>query len=203
MKIYHYHPETKEYIGESEAAKSPLKENVYLIPAFATELAPFLEDGKIPHFENNQWINKDIVQPILEAKKTLEESKQEKINQLKSNRDIALNNSIYSINIDGEGCEFYLKTSDLQAIKGRIDYLVNDIETSSWGCADGRRVQLNKTAFKSLYKQINENDETVYDLYAEKIEEIDNITSDGEYFDENNNKITPLQKLENININFN
>lgn len=132
----------------------------------------------------------------------LSEAKNEKKQRLKTNRDEALNNSTYSISVNGEGCEFYLRTSDLAAIKGRIDNLSNDTATSSWGCVDGKRVELNKAAFQSLFRNINLNDENVFNSYAKKVEEIDNITSDGEYFDENNNQITPLQELENININF-
>lgn len=34
-------------------------------------------------------------------------------------------------------------------------------------------------------------------------DEISSITIDGEYYDENNEPITPFQALENINVNFN
>lgn len=119
----------------------------------------------------------------------LQKAKESKKQALKANRDNALNNSIYSININGEGCNFYLRNSDLSAIKARIDGLSNDTSTSSWGCTSGRRVELNKTAFQSLYRHINVNDETVYNLYAEKVEEINNATN--------------LEDLNNININFN
>lgn len=46
MKIYHYHPITKEYLGEGLADKDPMIENNWLIPANATDLEPLHEkDG--------------------------------------------------------------------------------------------------------------------------------------------------------------
>lgn len=171
---------------------------IYLKEPNTNQIVEFQNEASIGiSFEG--WIRLNEEQSLIyELQKTKECKKQ----ALKANRDNALNNSIYSISVNGEGCDFYLRTSDLAAIQGRINNLPNNTETMSWGCTDGRRVQLNKTAFESLYRHIGINDETVYNLYAEKLDEIENITSDGEYFDENNNPITPLQALENININF-
>lgn len=40
MKVYHYHPESGEYLGSSEARKSPLDPNAVLIPGNATTDPP-------------------------------------------------------------------------------------------------------------------------------------------------------------------
>lgn len=147
----------------------------------------------VPDDENNsdyQKIQRWIASGgIVEPYDQLEECKESKKQLLRINRDNALNNSIYSVSVEGSGCDFYLRTSDLAAIQARIDSLPNDTATKSWGCADGRRVELNKAAFQSLYRHISVNDETVYNLYAEKLQEIEQAET--------------LEELENININFN
>lgn len=56
MKIYNFHPITKEYIGENYADESPLEKGVYLLPSFATFIAPpELGENQTAVFENDQW----------------------------------------------------------------------------------------------------------------------------------------------------
>lgn len=58
MKIYNYHSITGELLSESEADKSPLEKNVYLIPAYATKKKPpKVSDGEVCVFnlESNKW----------------------------------------------------------------------------------------------------------------------------------------------------
>ncbi len=56
MQIYHYHSETKALITSSPAKESPLEPGVFLIPGFATDVAPpdFVE-GQARVFVNGQW----------------------------------------------------------------------------------------------------------------------------------------------------
>lgn len=56
MKIYNYHPHTGVFVGEGVADPSPLEENVWLVPAHATEIAPppFGADSQAV-FENGGW----------------------------------------------------------------------------------------------------------------------------------------------------
>jgi hypothetical protein len=58
MKIYHYNKNTKEFIGESDAEKSPLDKS-YLIPAFATIKKPNKKKGFVSLFVNDEWILKE------------------------------------------------------------------------------------------------------------------------------------------------
>lgn len=56
MKIYNFHPETGEYLGESEADKSPLEKDVWLVPANATEKKPpTAGENEIPVFSEEGW----------------------------------------------------------------------------------------------------------------------------------------------------
>lgn len=56
MLIYNYDRETNEFLGSREARKSPLEDNVWLIPASSTTIAPPSEkDGFVRCFINGSW----------------------------------------------------------------------------------------------------------------------------------------------------
>ncbi len=154
--------------------------------------------------EVQEWIaDGGIIEKECSDEELLKKLKTKKILKLKENKSAALDKQIYTVNIADKGdCSFYLKTSDLAVIQARISSLSNDTATKSWGCVGGRRIELNKAAFQSLLKHINANDETVYNLYAEKLEEIESVVIDGDYINDDNQPITAFQYLENININF-
>jgi len=72
--IFNYHPITKEYLDEVEAKRSPADiEEVYLIPAYATDIKPNLQEGKITKFVDGAWVYENIPTPPIPAKPTLEE----------------------------------------------------------------------------------------------------------------------------------
>ncbi|EKE03678.1 MAG: hypothetical protein ACD_20C00169G0008 [uncultured bacterium] len=75
MKIYNYHPITREFISESTADESPLEKGVYLIPGNATKIAPpQAGENEIACFENGSWLIKtDFRGKIYYKKDTLEE----------------------------------------------------------------------------------------------------------------------------------
>jgi len=64
-EIYKYNARTKEYTGVGQGQLDPLetkiqKENIYLVPANATIIAPpEPEEGKVIIFEDGGWIKKD------------------------------------------------------------------------------------------------------------------------------------------------
>jgi hypothetical protein len=52
MKIYNYHPVTREYIGEEDARSNPVTIGACLVPAYATsEKPPIPEAGKVRVFD--------------------------------------------------------------------------------------------------------------------------------------------------------
>lgn len=58
MKIFNYHPETLEFIGESLADESPLEPGVFLVPANATIKEPIGPvNGTSVRFINGDWEN--------------------------------------------------------------------------------------------------------------------------------------------------
>jgi len=186
--IYHYHPKTKEFLEQTEAAKSPLEKDVYLIPAFATEQHPLFEPGKISYFENGQWINKEIVQPATEKEKTekelLEDLKNSKIVEIKQ---ICDQKNIESITchaapiVDSEGelgeeVHFVFKTdrhpTNPAADPGSILLSAALIGSTNYFTknSDGEKicVQINEQIARSLLAHLKKRNENNFKL-AEKI----------------------------------
>jgi len=63
MKIYHYHPETRDYLGFDSADESPLELDVYLIPAYATDIEPPMAHEKqkvVFNLGTNEWRIEEI-----------------------------------------------------------------------------------------------------------------------------------------------
>jgi hypothetical protein len=57
--IYHYHPETKEYMEPEEADYSPVNPNTPIIPAFATDIKPpTVNDKQKAVFIGGKWVIK-------------------------------------------------------------------------------------------------------------------------------------------------
>lgn len=56
MNIHNYSPITGEYVGTSKAQKSPLEDDVYLIPAHSTKTAPPVANkGFARVFDGKDW----------------------------------------------------------------------------------------------------------------------------------------------------
>jgi hypothetical protein len=68
MNIYHYDPETFQYLGESVADPSPREPDVWLIPAHATIIAPDVEpnEEEVLVFEEGVWVTKVKEEPVVE-----------------------------------------------------------------------------------------------------------------------------------------
>lgn len=65
--IYNYHPATKQYLQSSVADESPLEKDVWLYPAFSTDVEPLSEkEDKIVVFneEQNIWEYREIHQEV-------------------------------------------------------------------------------------------------------------------------------------------
>jgi hypothetical protein len=74
MKIYNYHPDTFEYIGQGEADQDPLDPTHWLIPGNSVVLPPpDSVEGKTINFneETQTWVYRDIPPPPEDPSKSL------------------------------------------------------------------------------------------------------------------------------------
>jgi hypothetical protein len=56
VRIFHYHPDTRAFLGEGEAGESPLEPGAFLIPAHATDQAPPNPGpNQVPVFDGAAW----------------------------------------------------------------------------------------------------------------------------------------------------
>lgn len=78
MKIYNYHHQTKEYMGESNASVDPLEsknqdKSIFLIPANATKIKPRgCAKNEVAIFPDNKWVIKKDYRGIWFDKTTKE-----------------------------------------------------------------------------------------------------------------------------------
>lgn len=64
MNIYYYNPDTGVYAGQGVADESPLEENVWLVPAYATPAEPpSVTETTQAVYVNNAWEVQTIPQP--------------------------------------------------------------------------------------------------------------------------------------------
>lgn len=64
MLVFHFDPETGVLIGSSEAMKSPLEKDKFLVPANATDIAPPQPlEGSVTVFRNGAWEYEPIPAP--------------------------------------------------------------------------------------------------------------------------------------------
>ena len=137
MKIYNYDGASGEYIGQSEAQKSPLEENVYLIPANATDKQPLIskkgfavcfkegawqyvkdERGVIYYDENNREVKiTSLGQDTSGLRETPKEPPTEQLREAKTAELAAWTHSM------GDSCKINLKNFGL--INGGYRYLLN------------------------------------------------------------------------------
>jgi hypothetical protein len=76
MKIYHYDSSTGAFAGTSEADPNPRRAGLFLIPAFATEVAPpSVSEKQFACWNVSEWELKDILEPEPELTKKPEKPK--------------------------------------------------------------------------------------------------------------------------------
>lgn len=89
VKVYNYHPDTKEYVGSNDAVESPLEPGKYLLPAHATfDAPPEIPVGKRCIWVASEWALEDapvpepVPEPIVPHVPTADEIKNERLKAL-------------------------------------------------------------------------------------------------------------------------
>lgn len=176
-----------------------------------------------PVISTMQWVECDISVKIgwlfvdgifkesnLSDPEILENAKNQKIAQLKINRANEMElttpkqGSLQVYEIDGVVRTFKIKISDIAVLNSRIIRLQNAITgtTAQWTDIDGNRLDLTLDQFRNLASHLDVRDQILFGIYTEKLAAINSISVDGEYFDVNQEAITPLMALANIDITF-
>ena len=186
-KIVYGYDKDKKYTNNlilDYTDKAPVT-NKWLIPKNYTEievLAP--KEGYDIYFENNEWVYKEIEKEP-EKEETLEEVKQNKINELKSKRDkeevepIEYSDNLYDYD-DKSRDRLYIARQALEDTKQ---------ESILWTTADNKRVELKVEDFvaintnaavrsNELHVKYNTLKEQVID--AETKEEVESIKWESE-----------------------
>lgn len=137
MQIYHYHPETGEYLGEGTADESPLEPGVYLVPANATTTAPpTAMTGKVRVWRG-EWQFEDV-----QAEVPLDPEYEPSIDELKAAKIAAIRAARHAVEFGGIMHDGVMYDSDATA---RAKYgetrdvfaLMPDMVVEGWKASDG------------------------------------------------------------------
>jgi hypothetical protein len=172
--VYSYNPITFEYIGETIARRSPLdKEEVYLIPAHATEKKPIFVENKITKWNGEDWILEDIPLPPPPPVPTFDEIKRQKLSEIYNAR---INFQYADLMIDGKAYK-----STLNA-KNKFYFLLNQRTAAQypveWRLADGITwVQLSKDQARQIYNAMQDQENSAYKRETDLIMQVNSATT--------------------------
>lgn len=147
MKIFNYHPTNGELIGESLADESPLETGVFLIPAFATDVAPPAPvAGKSIVFAGGTW---QIVDVAVTAPPAADEPTPEQLHEkARRERDVAVSNIVVTTQsgktFDGD------ETSQTRMSRAIIG--MDDPDVMPWKLADNTIATVSKAELREALR---------------------------------------------------
>lgn len=149
MQIYHYHPDSGEYMGTGVADPSPLEPGVWLIPANATQVIPPLPTaGKVRRWSGAEWVLENApAQPLdPEYEPSFADLVAAKMDRINEGKNVALDGGFMH---DG-----VLFDSDAKA---RLAYLELALKlgqdgaySTMWKASTGSWVTMDATLFAAL-----------------------------------------------------
>jgi hypothetical protein len=151
MQIYHYHPDTREYLGHGPADPSPLEPGVWLVPGFATSITPPTPaPGKVRVFNGAGWdlVSADPDSPPVDPgfEPSLEDILATKMEAINNGKNRALDG--------GFSHDGILFDSDTKARLAYLELAVKLAQDSTystpWKASRGQWVQMDAALFAAL-----------------------------------------------------
>lgn len=151
MKVYHYDIGTKLFVGVADAHPDPMREDGFLVPAFATKIAPpSLAPNEAARWESDHW---GIV-PIVIDPRT---GDLEPVNLVRYAADVRWRLETGGTGIVSENVSIPLATdrdSQVKAFVARYQADQDPQLTVNWKCADGNWRALDAAAIQTASNAI-------------------------------------------------
>ncbi|WP_186307053.1 DUF4376 domain-containing protein [Mesorhizobium amorphae] len=151
MKVYHFNTNNKLLTGVADAHPNPMREGEFLIPAFATDIAPpSLASNEAAKWETDHW----TIVPIVMDPGT---GDLEPVNLTRYAADVRWRLEVGGTGIVFENISIPLATdrdSQVKAFAARYQADQDPQFTINWKCADGNWKALNATTIQAASNAI-------------------------------------------------
>jgi len=171
MKVYHFDINTKLLTTAADAHPNPMREGEFLIPAFATEIAPpSLAPNEAAKWETDHW----AVVPILVNPGT---GDLETVNLTRYAADVRWRLETGGTGIVVENISIPLATdrdSQVKAFAARYQADQDPKFTTNWKCADGNWRALNAATIQAASNAILQHIKRWFDAEQIVVQKIEN-----------------------------
>lgn len=180
MQIYHYHPETGEYLGDGLADPSPLEPGKYLVPAHATTSAPPTAMAGKVRVWRGEWVFEPMAQgePPVDPgyEPSIHDLAAAKLEAINSGKNVALDAGFRFTIGEGEGAREVIFDSDSKA---RLAYLElatklgqDPAYATQWKASRGQWVTMDAALFADLQPAYEAHIQACFAWQAEREQEL-------------------------------